>query len=363
MEQRRDDEKICVFVIMRQQYDQTLLNNRADHFATRAERRNFVVSELKQYAEVTQSDLRHTLIEMERNDMVSEPKVLWIANALYFEASKQAIYDLASRTDIEVIGYDQKVDLTPVKESSLPPDKATREITPNVTQVGADQVWDMGFTGQGVVVAVVDSGVNYDHLDLADHLWDGGPQFPHHGYDIGDDNDDPMDHYGHGTHCAGTVCGDGGGGRKTGMAPDVTLMCVKISFGESGWASAAMICDGMQWAIEHGCDIISLSYGGHSDAADKTLYRNTFGIEGHDKVECLASLPVTIYPNPAVNELHIMGEGIRRVEIHNILGQHIETVTVAGSKTVILNLEAYEAGLYVLTIHTSDGVTTTRFVK
>ena len=275
MGQRRDDEKIRVFVIMKQQYDQTLLNSRAEQFATRAERRDFVVNELKQFADATQSDLRHALFEMERNAMVSEPKVLWIANALYFEASKQAIYDLASRIDIEVIGYDQEVDLTPVKESSLPPDKATREITPNVTQVGADQVWGLGYTGQGVVVAVVDSGVNYDHLDLADHLWDGGPQFPHHGYDIGDDNNDPMDHYGHGTHCAGTVCGDGGAGRKTGMAPDVTLMCVKISLGESGWASAAMICDGMQWAIEHGCDIISLSYGGHSDVADRILYRNT----------------------------------------------------------------------------------------
>ena len=275
MGQRRDDEKIHVFVIMKQQYDQSLLNSRAEHFATRAERRDFVVNELKQFAEVTQSDLRHALYEMERNAMVSEPKVLWIANALYFEASQQAIYDLASRTDIEVIGFDQEVDLPPVKESPLPPDKATRDITPNVTQVGADQVWNQGYTGQGVIVAVVDSGVNYDHLDLADHLWDGGPQFPHHGYNIGDNNNDPMDHYGHGTHCAGTVCGDGGAGRKTGMAPDVTLMCVKISSGESGSSSNTLICNGIQWAIEHGCDIFSLSYGGHPDAAGKTLYRNT----------------------------------------------------------------------------------------
>ncbi len=274
MGQRGDDEKIRVFVIMKQQYDQTLLNSRAEHFATRAERRDFVVNELKQFAEVTQSDLRHTLYEMERNAMVSEPKVLWIANALYFEATQQAIYDLASRTDIELIGYDQEVDLTPVKESPLLPDKAARDITPNVTQVGADQVWNLGYTGQGVVVAVVDGGVNYNHLDLTSHLWDGGLAFPHHGYDIGENDNDPMDTQGHGTHCAGTVCGDGGAGRKTGMAPDVTLMCVKITSG-GGTSSTALICDGIQWATEHGCDIFSLSWGGQPSVANKTLYRNT----------------------------------------------------------------------------------------
>jgi len=43
-----------------------------------------------------------------------------------------------------------------------------------VLQVNADQVWAQGYTGAGVIVAVVDSGVNYEHADVADHLWDGG---------------------------------------------------------------------------------------------------------------------------------------------------------------------------------------------
>lgn len=50
-------------------------------------------------------------------------------------------------------------------------------------QVNADQVWAQGYTGAGVIVAVVDSGVNYEHADVADHLWDGGDelQTPQHG--------------------------------------------------------------------------------------------------------------------------------------------------------------------------------------
>jgi serine protease AprX len=99
----------------------------------------------------------------------------------------------------------------------------SREITPNITQVNADQVWALGYTGAGIVVGVVDSGVNYNHLDLADHLWDGGPEFPHHGYDIVNDDNDPMDDKGHGTHVAGIVCGDGTSGSQTGVAPDATL--------------------------------------------------------------------------------------------------------------------------------------------
>ena len=76
MGQRLDDEKINVFVIMKQQYDQEKLSRRADVFTTRAERREFVVNELKQFAEASQYDIRQSLAEMEENDMVSTPRVL-----------------------------------------------------------------------------------------------------------------------------------------------------------------------------------------------------------------------------------------------------------------------------------------------
>lgn len=271
---KKDDEKIDVFVIMRQRYDRDQLNRRANYYTTRAARREFVVNELKQFADASQHDIRQSLAKMEKSEMVTTPKVLWMANALYFSATKQAIYDLAERNDIEVIGLDEKVDALQ-QEDNPRPVQANRDITPNVTQVKADQVWNLGYTGQGVVVAVVDTGVNYDHLDLKDHLWDGGPEFPNHGWDFGDGDNNPMDLRGHGTHCSGTVCGDGGAGRETGMAPDVTLMCVKITPGSGGSTSAACICEGIQWAVEQGCDVFSLSFGGHSSVAEKVLYRFT----------------------------------------------------------------------------------------
>ena len=274
MDQRSDNEKIKVFVIMRQQLDQQQLSRRAAHFTTRADRREFVVNELKQFAEASQYDLRHSLAEMRRNELVSEPKTLWIANAIYFEATKDAILSLANRSDIMVIGFDEESNWLPDGEEARPV-YPTREIASNVTQVNADQVWSLGYTGQGVVVAVIDTGVNYNHLDLADHLWDGGPDFPYHGFDVYNDDNNPMDDHGHGTHCAGTVCGDGTAGSQTGMAPDATLMIVKC-LGAGGSGTNTQVMSAMQWAVDHGCDVISMSLGGHGHSgAAQTLERNT----------------------------------------------------------------------------------------
>ena len=273
MGQRSDDEKIKVVVIMKSQYDRQQLGRRAAHYTTRAARREFVVNELKQFAEATQYDLRHSLSEMERHDMTTAPKIIWMANALYFSATKQAINDLAERDDIEIIGFDEKKYALFNEEPR--PANMTREIAPNVTQVNADQVWNMGYTGQGVVVAVIDTGVNYNHLDLADHLWDGGDEYPNHGYDFAYDDYDPMDDFGHGTHCAGTVCGDGTAGVQTGMAPDATLMCVKVLDSE-GYGEVSVTCNGMQWAVEQGCDLFSMSLGwADASETERTLFRNT----------------------------------------------------------------------------------------
>ena len=259
MTRRNENERIEVIVIMKSHYDREQLNRRADHFVSRAERREFVVNELKEFAEVSQYDLKHTLSEMERSGMVSAPITLWISNALYFNATKSAIQDLAQRNDIGIIGYAVQRCCLPDGEE-VSPATDLREITPNVLQVRADQVWDMGYKGEGVVVALIDSGVNYRHVDVADHLWDGGEEFPNHGYDVFTHDDDPMDEHGHGSHCAGIICGDGTAGYQTGMAPEARLMCVKCA-NANCFCNAANMVEGIQWAVDHGCDLFSMSLG------------------------------------------------------------------------------------------------------
>lgn len=272
MSRRSDTEKIAVTVIMKQRYDRDLLNRRASYFVTRADRRTYVVNELKQHAEASQYDVKHLLKEMQRHGMASEPQTLWISNALCFEATKAAILELSKRSEIEIIGYNIERIWIPDGYTARPADNL-REITTNVLQVNANQVWDMGYTGQGIVVAVVDTGINYNHLDLADHLWDGGPEFPNHGYDVKNGDNDPMDDHGHGTHCSGTVCGDGTAGSQTGMAPDATLMGVKC-VGSQGEGDASNIASGIEWAVEHNCDLFSMSLGiSGASVAERVLLR------------------------------------------------------------------------------------------
>ena len=273
MDRRTDDEKIQVVVIMKSQYDRQQLGRSASNFATRAERRDFVVNELKRYAETSQYDLRMSLNEMERNGMTTAPTNLWMANALSFSATKQAINDLAVRSDIEIIGYDEM--RYALFDEEQTPAQVNRGIANHVTKVNADDVWNLGYTGQGVVVAILDSGVNYNHVDLANHLWDGGSEYPNHGYDFVYNDNDPMDDRGHGTHCAGIICGDGTAGTQTGIAPGATLMCVKV-LNSSGNGSVATVCNAMQWAVEQGCDVLNMAFGwSNSSIAERTLLRNT----------------------------------------------------------------------------------------
>jgi serine protease AprX len=88
-------------------------------------------------------------------------------------------------------------------------------------------------------------------------------------------DDDPMDDMGHGTHCSGTVLGDGTAGSLTGIAPEATLMCVK-SIKADGFGGAVNIAGGMEWSVEHGCDLISMSLGMvNAGIADKEILRRT----------------------------------------------------------------------------------------
>ena len=274
MNRRTDSEMIEITVLMKSRCDRNMLNQRASAMPTRAERRAFVVDELKRFTEASQRDLKLALAEMEQKGEATAPRTLWMSNSLYFSATKETILALAKRDDIAHIGYN--IERKWIGDDEKPTSaNETREITPNILKVNADKVWELGYTGKDIVVSIIDAGVNYNHLDLANHLWDGGEAFPHHGYDVRNDDDDPMDDMGHGTHCAGTVAGDGMAGSQTGVAPDAQIMCIK-SVNADGTGGAVKLAEGMEWSVEHGCDIISMSMGlVHPSVTERELFRRT----------------------------------------------------------------------------------------
>lgn len=125
-----------------------------------------------------------------------------------------------------------------------------------------ESAWNEITDCSSVVVAVIDSGVKYTHEDLAANMWDGGSSFPNHGRDFVDDDYDPMDLNGHGTHVAGTIGAVGDNGKGiTGVCWGAKLMAVRV-LDEEGAGSSADIISGVNFATANGANIINMSLGG-----------------------------------------------------------------------------------------------------
>ncbi|MGK5087085.1 S8 family serine peptidase [Bdellovibrionota bacterium FG-2] len=133
--------------------------------------------------------------------------------------------------------------------------------------INIEKAWDHITDCSSVVVAVVDSGVNYNHEELASNVWNGGAEFAHHGYDFVDDDDDPMDLNGHGTHVAGIIGAAGNNAKgTTGICWKARIMAVRV-MGAGGHGDTAAIVKGVDFAVNNGAKVINMSIGG-SDPFD-----------------------------------------------------------------------------------------------
>lgn len=134
-----------------------------------------------------------------------------------------------------------------------------------IKAIGAEDLWrdSQPLTGRGVLIALLDSGVDYRHPNLVGNLWQLGARFPYFGQDFvpaGNQNLD-SDANGHGTGCAGLLMGDGScGGIATGVAPRSKLMIVRVGIGSEHFFATPML-HGIQFALQQRVHIISLSGG------------------------------------------------------------------------------------------------------
>lgn len=276
MNKEQGDELIRVNIILKSQYDQTEMRSKSNAFPTKAAKRAFVIDELKRFSKETQNDLSSLLNRLEKERQISDIKSFWIVNAVNCYATPEAIEALGAHPDVLTIGYDKEEQALFGDENPMPAEPS-REIAANVVKVQADQVWDLGYTGEGVVVAVLDTGVNYDHADLQGNMWEH-PDYPYHGYNFVGNNNNPKDDHGHGSHCAGTVAGQGASGSQTGMAPDAKIMALKILNSEGGGTAVSVWCTAIEFAVEHGAHVLSLSVGyayGNNYNNQSQMLRNT----------------------------------------------------------------------------------------
>ncbi|MGW2161540.1 S8 family serine peptidase [Nonomuraea sp. NPDC001699] len=139
--------------------------------------------------------------------------------------------------------------------------KVEADLAESVPMIGAPQAWAGGHDGTGVKVAVLDTGIDATHPDLADRIADSKSFIP---------GEEVRDGHGHGTHVASTIAGSGagGGGRHKGVAPGARLVVGKV-LSDEGQGQDSQIIEGMEWAAASGAKVISMSLGGGpSDGSD-----------------------------------------------------------------------------------------------
>ena len=123
------------------------------------------------------------------------------------------------------------------------------------------KAWDKTRGSKSVKIAIVDTGVDYTHEDIAANYVQGG-------YDFVNDDDDPKDDNGHGTHCAGIAAGVMNNNKGIAGVAQVSIMTEKV-LDSDGYGSASDVADGIIHAADHGADIISMSLGGPSSNVEE----------------------------------------------------------------------------------------------
>jgi len=143
--------------------------------------------------------------------------------------------------------------------------------------IDANEAWEISTGSSDIIVAVVDTGVDYNHRDMANNIWfnelelngaagvdddENGYIDDIYGYDFINGDGDPIDDSGHGTHCAGIIAADGNNGLDiTGVCWDSKIMSLKfLSSGGSGDTGDAI--EAFYYAVAAGADVVSNSWAG-----------------------------------------------------------------------------------------------------
>lgn len=237
----------------------------------RLELRTEHVARLKDIAAAAQAPILAAL------DGAAEVAPLWIVNAVAARITPEKIIQMANRDDVAFI-YES--DLNPGR--AIGPDAVATVLMPAPEPFARDdkaapwyldslrvtEAWADNATGQGVVIAMLDSGIEYRHADIRNRMWTNPGEVPNNGVDD-DGNGYVDDYYGydfparspevlpssspHGAFVAGILVGDGTGGTVTGVAPDARVMALKGS-------ALVFTLQALQYALDEGADIVNMSF-------------------------------------------------------------------------------------------------------
>jgi subtilisin family serine protease len=272
LEKRKPDEFVRIIVRLKEQFSPAARMSVLAQEGNRKARRQALVNSLRAFTQKSQEPVVAKLKRYQDQKAVKNVRRLWLSNVITMEAKKSVIRDIAA---IEGVKYVKQDIRRPV---------FLQGPSWNVAHINADDVWTSpGYTGNGVVVAVIDTGIDVDHPDLANRLWINAAEDINHdghftaadnngvdedgngyiddviGWDFDAGDNTPDSWTDHGVHVAGTVAGDGTGGTHTGVAPGARLMT--LCYSAQIVAGQAEAWEAMQYALDNGADIVNFSSG------------------------------------------------------------------------------------------------------
>lgn len=218
-------------------------------------RGHLVFEGLRQVASASQSPVRAQL-----DTLGVKYRAYWIVNVLAVEGDRALVDALAARADVLAIEPDRAFQVqleTPLVGVSRAPDT----VEWGVSKINAPAVWTRGYTGQGMIYANADTGVQWDHPALKSHYlgWNGTSVDHNYAWwdavhaDISGNLTNPCgfsipapcDDYGHGTHTTGTGIGDDGAGNQIGVAPGAKWIACRNM--ENGWGQPSTYIECLQF--------------------------------------------------------------------------------------------------------------------
>ncbi len=261
IEKARQSVEVNFMVMLKQEADVAA----AKQLRTKDEKALFVYSQLQETAKTTQAEIINIL--KARNVKF---RSFYIVNAIQVIGNIELIELLAERREVATIIDNPAMKLNSIIEHNAATTRGPEDIEWGIDMINADEVWAMGYTGQGVVVGGADTGYEWFHPAIQNQYrgWDGTTE--DHSYNWHDaiheinplhmdpvidpsnnpcglNSEVPCDDHNHGTHTMGTMIGDDGTGNQIGVAPGARWVACRNM--ERGYGSPSSYIECFEWFL------------------------------------------------------------------------------------------------------------------
>jgi bacillopeptidase F len=255
-------------------------------FQTKLRKRSAIVTHLQANAEENQYSVKKYLNKEKNEGHVKKIESFYIVNAMAITATKDVMESLASYPEVDKILPNEKRKIIEPEQVSKPTAKINSDsVEWNIEKVGAPKLWDQGIDGTGVVVANIDTGVDWKHPALQSKYRGYNAADPMNSehtfswYDAVHGSTEPVDVNGHGTHTMGIMVGsEPDRNNQIGVAPGAKWMAVR-AIDDDGTATDVDLLEAGEWILapkdaegnphpEKSPDIVNNSWGGGSELND-----------------------------------------------------------------------------------------------